>query len=102
VDKVSASIPAPKIAGPRAANPLVYKGIKYVARYASDKGMVDVFDAKTGEKLGELGPAYVTTYVKDLEQDVQWIFIKSLEVKNGKLLVKDTRGREHMLNLWTA
>jgi outer membrane protein assembly factor BamB len=44
---------------------------------------------------------YQIHYVKDLEEDVQWVFIDSIKIKKGNLLIRTERGNYYNLNLKT-
>ena len=82
---------------PEKVKPIVYNGVKYTA----DKmNYVEAWNAKTGEKLWEL-KVYDVTYNPAIEPDVQDIWITSLRIEEGKLIVAAERNREYEINLET-
>jgi hypothetical protein len=54
-------------------------------------GCVVAYDNTTGALLWSV-KVYSISYDPDLEEDVQWVFITCLSLKNGQLLVTNERG----------
>ena len=63
-------------------------------------GCVEAWDVRTGLLIWRK-QVYVVRYDVDLEKDVQDVFITSVEVQKGKLLVKNERASEFELDLDT-
>jgi hypothetical protein len=61
-------------------------------------GYVVATDAKTGKQLWDL-KIYQLNYDKTLEGDVQHIFITSLKISSGRLLVKNEKGGQYTIDL---
>ena len=81
--------------------PVVHEGIRYIA--PNDDGRrayVQAWDTVTTNKLWE-----VTVFMNRInpmkEKDVQWIFIKRLQIENGKLVVTDEGVRQFVVDLKT-
>jgi hypothetical protein len=55
-------------------------------------GCVVAYDNTTGALLWSL-EVYSITYDPDVEEDVQWVFIISLALEDGRLLVSNERGQ---------
>jgi len=85
--------PAPKVP------PLEHNGIRFVA--PNDDGMVahlEAWDIQTGTKLWTTS-VFRNRFKKGLEPDVQYVFIKKLEVVEDSLVVTDERGRTYLVDL---
>ncbi|OGF64875.1 MAG: hypothetical protein A2Y62_13190 [Candidatus Fischerbacteria bacterium RBG_13_37_8] len=76
---------AAKRAAPVPVSPVVYKGIEYRAPHER-MGYVQAWDIKNNKFLWEK-KIYDVPIDPKLEEDVQWIFVTSLEMKNDKLIV---------------
>jgi hypothetical protein len=63
-------------------------------------GCVEAWDVRTKLMIWRK-QVYVVKYDVDLEKDVQDIFITSVEVQKGKLLIKNERQSEYELDLMT-
>lgn len=84
---------------PPKIEPVVYEGVRYCA--PNDNGRVahvDAYDVKTGEKLWQK-KIFENAINLSLEEDVQWIFIKSMEIAKGNLMVVDERENRYLLDL---
>lgn len=96
-----------KRAEPMAVEPFTYRGVKYVAPHFKMKnkqvqrgGLIEAWDIKTNRMLWDL-KIYETKYAPTLEQDVQDVYIASLKIENGKLLITNERNEKYALNLET-
>jgi hypothetical protein len=90
-----------KRAFPAKVEPVAYEGTRYVA--PNDDGRrayIEAWDVQANKKLWDL-----TVFTNDidpkLEEDVQWVFINKLSVRNGTLLVTSDRGNTYQVNLKT-
>jgi hypothetical protein len=84
-------VPPPRI------EPLIYKGIKFIAP-SERMGYVEAWDIATDRKVWEK-KVYTIFINPFLEPDVQWVFIVSLGIKDGRLLVIDERGRRYNITI---
>ena len=90
-----------KRAAPKPVAPVVHDGVKYVAPNVNGReGKVEARSEKTGEKLWD-AVIYTVTIDPNLEQDVQWVFITGLAVRDGNLLVTNEKGEQYVLDLKT-
>jgi hypothetical protein len=86
---------------PEKVDPVIYQGIRYVApNDAGRRGYVEAWNIRTNKKLWEL-TIFTNTIASNLEEDVQWVFIKELSLQDGKLLVTTERGRIYQVDLTT-
>jgi hypothetical protein len=54
----------------------------------------------TNKKLWEL-TIFTNPTDPNLEEDVQWVFIKTLNIQNGTLIVSSERGKTYQVNVNT-
>lgn len=81
--------------------PVVYEGIIYRAPHSGMQGgIIEAYDEKTGTLLWKRR-VYGIARVAGLEEDVQWVFIKSLSVTNGQLFIVNEANHAFMLDLKT-
>ncbi len=92
-------------AAPKEVEPVIYDGIKYIAPHwgvfegkEQNGGYIEAYDIKTGKKLWEL-KVYEIKYESFLEPDVQDVFITSLKIEDGKLIVVNEKGDEYEVDL---
>lgn len=88
-------IPAPKVV------PVVHDGVRYVAPNDNGRrGYIQAWEATTNKLLWS-----VTVFRKlinpFLEEDVQWVYITTLRLEDGKLIVIDERERAYSVDLKT-
>jgi outer membrane protein assembly factor BamB len=85
---------------PKPVPPLVHEGVEYRAPHAL-MGFVEAIDTASGRQLWETRVYYVM--IDPLgERDVQDVFITSLQVENGRLLVSNEAGKTFTLDLKTG
>ncbi len=95
-----------KRAEPKEVEPVTYKGIKYIAPHfrITDKhvqrGFIEAWDIKSNRKLWDL-QVYETPQDLKLERDVQDIFITSLKIEKGKIVVINERNAIYTIDLVT-
>ncbi len=94
--------------------PIVSGGVKYMApdvtpKYLSIYGAskcfrsgscVEARDRKTGKLLWQV-EVYQTEFDPQMEADVQSVYINSLKIERGKLIVKNERGDRYTVDLKT-
>ena len=86
-----------KRSAPKEIEPVIYNNIKYTAPLTHDY-IVEAWDIKTNKKLWEK-KIYDIKYDLSLEEDVQWVFIKSLSIENGNLLITNEKNDIYELDL---
>ncbi len=96
-----------KRSGPKSVKPVVYKGMKYAAIHwgksrdlGQNGGYIEAFKVRTGKRLWVLR-VYKIKYKSDLEKDVQDVFITSMRIKNGTLVVMNEKDEVYHVNLRT-
>ena len=90
-----------KRAAPNPVKPLVHDGVEYSAPMGVEKmGVIEARDAKSKALLWAQ-KIYRIKYNPDLERDVQWVFIKEIEIEDESLIVINERGQKYALDLKT-
>ena len=96
-----------KRATPKEVPPIENNGIRYSAVvWGSDigekqnGGFVEAHEIASGKLLWRV-KVYSTAYKSGLEKDVQDVFITSLALKNGELIVENEKGEEFAVDLKT-
>jgi hypothetical protein len=98
---LSPSLALAKRTEPAKVEPVVYQGIRYTAPNADGRrAYVEAWEVKTNKKLWEV-TVFTNRIDPLLEEDVQWVFIKSLAVKEGTLVVVSERGKTYRVDLKT-
>jgi hypothetical protein len=86
---------------PAHVEPLIHGGLRYVA--PNDDGRrayIEAWDVKSNKKLWDL-TVFTNPIDPKLEEDVQWIFIESVRLRDGTLMVKSERGKTYQIDLKT-
>jgi len=94
------SISAKRIA-PAVVEPVIHRGVRYVA--PTDNGRrayIEAWDVRTNKKLWDL-TVFTNRIDPKLEEDVQWVFIKTLTVRDNTLIVASERGPTYEIDLQT-
>ena len=89
---VAKRLPAPKV------DPVVHQNIRY--EVPNDSGRlahVEVWDVKKNVKLWDVR-VFRNQISRELEEDVQWVFVKSLRLYKGRLIVTAEDGRCYSLD----
>jgi len=86
---------------PARADPVVYEGIRYVAPNDDGRrGYIEAWSVATNKKLWEL--TLFTNHIDPkLEEDVQWVFIKALNIEDGRLMVTSESGKTYQIDVNT-
>jgi hypothetical protein len=83
---------------PAGVAPVTLGGLEYRAENTADcPGCLDVIDKKTGKRVNIIC-VYKITYNPLLERDVQWVFIKKLEVEEDRIIVTNEKGDAYLVN----
>jgi hypothetical protein len=73
--------------------PVIYEGIRYVAPNDDGRrGYIEAWNVGTNKKLWEL-TLFTNRIDPNIEEDVQWVFIKVLNIQDGRLMVTSERGK---------
>jgi hypothetical protein len=92
---------AAKRTAPAKVEPVIHDGIRYVA--PNDNGRrayIEAWDVQTNKKLWDL-TVFTNPIDPKLEEDVQWVFIEEMRIRDGSLLVKSERGKTYQIDLKT-
>jgi hypothetical protein len=87
-----------KRAPPPAIKPIEKEGVRYVV--PNDEGRrayAQAWSVDDNKKLWEV-ELFQTAITPNLEEDVQWVFVKSMVYQNGKLQFVDEQGRTFLLD----
>ncbi len=87
-----------KRTNPPKVPPVVSGGVRYVVPNDDGRrGYVEAYDARTGRKLWT-ATLFRNRIRPDLEEDVQWVYIKTMKISGGKLIAIDERGQRYVLD----
>ena len=76
---------------PLKVDPVIYEGIRYVAPNDDGRrGYIEAWNVESNKKLWEL-TIFTNAIDLNLEEDVQWLFIKALNIKDGRLVATSER-----------
>ena len=90
-----------KRVAPAKVEPVIYQGVRYIA--PNDDGRrayIEAWDVQTNKKLWDL-TIFMNRIDSTLEEDVQWIFIKALNIRDGALMVTSERDKIYRVDLKT-
>ena len=90
-----------KRVAPAKVEPVIYQGVRYIA--PNDDGhraYIEARDVLTNKKLWDL-TIFTNRIDPALEEDVQWVFIKALNIRNGALVVTSERDKIYRVDLKT-
>jgi hypothetical protein len=90
-----------KRVAPAKVEPVVYQGVRYIA--PNDDGRrayIEARDVQTNKKLWDM-TIFTNRIDPALEQDVQWVFIKALNIRDGALIVTSERDKIYRVDLKT-
>jgi hypothetical protein len=86
---------------PAAVEPVIHEEIRYVA--PNDDGRrayVEAWDVRTNKKLWDL-TVFTNRVDPKREEDVQWVFITALSIRDHTLIVTSERGMTYQIDLET-
>jgi hypothetical protein len=95
------SLALAKRVAPAKVEPVIYQGFRYIA--PNDDGRrayIEAWDVQTNKKLWDL-TIFTNRIDPALEQDVQWVFIKALNIRDGALIVTSERDKIYRVDLKT-
>src|SRR5262245_44347438 len=86
---------------PMKVEPVIYRGVRYVAPNDDGRrGYIEAWNVGTNKKLWEL-TIFTNRIDPNLEEDVQSMFIKTLNIRDGKLVVTSERGTTYQVDVNT-
>src|SRR5213080_2330571 len=86
---------------PGKVDPVIYEGIRYVAPNDDGRrGYIEAWNVRTNKKLWEL-TIFTNGIDPNLDKDVQWVFIKVLNIQDGRLMVTSERGGTYQVDVNT-
>ena len=86
---------------PPTVPPVIHEGVRYVAPTDDGRrGYIEAWDIDANKRLWEL-TVFTNRIDPKLEEDVQWVFIKSLSLQDGMLMVTSERGKTYQVDLKT-
>jgi hypothetical protein len=92
--------PAKRAALPT-VEPVIEDGVRYVAPNDDGRrGYVEAWDVQANKKLWDL-TVFTTRIDPKLEEDVQWVFLKKLSVRDDTLIATFERGQMYQVDLRT-
>jgi hypothetical protein len=86
---------------PAAVESLTHEGVRYVA--PNDDGRrayIEAWDVRTNKKLWDL-TVFTNRIDPKREEDVQWVFIITMSIRDHTLVVKSERGTTYQIDLQT-
>jgi hypothetical protein len=95
------SLALAKRIAPAKVEPVIHQGVRYIA--PNDDGhraYIEARDVQTNKKLWDL-TVFVNRIDPKLEEDVQWVFIKALNIRDGTLIVTSERDKIYRVDLKT-
>ena len=90
-----------KRVAPAKVEPVTYQGVRYIA--PNDDGRrayIEARDVRTNKKLWDL-TIFTNRIDPTIEEDVQWVFIKALNIRDGALIVTSERDKIYRVGLKT-
>ena len=86
---------------PVKVEPVIHRGVRYVApNDDGHRGYIEAWNVGTNKKLWEL-TIFTNRIDPNLEEDVQSMFIKTLNIRDGKLVVTSERGTTYQVDVNT-
>jgi len=86
---------------PAKVDPVIHEGVRYIAPNDDGRrGYIEAWDIKTNTKLWQL-TVFTNRVDPKLEEDVQWVFIKALGIRDSELIVTSERSEAYQIDLKT-
>src|SRR6478736_3992825 len=86
---------------PAKVDPVIYEGVRYVAPNDDGlRGYIEAWNVGTNKKLWEL-TLFTNPIDPNIEEDVQWVFIKMLNIEDGRLMVTSEGGKTYQVDINT-
>ena len=82
-------------------DPVFYAGIRYIAPNDDGRrGYIEAWNLGTNKKLWEL-TIFTNGIDPNLEEDVQWVFVKALNIQDSRLTVTSESGKTYQVDVNT-
>ena len=95
------SLALAKRIAPAKVEPVTHQGVRYIApNYDGRRAYIEAWDVQTNKKLWDL-TIFTNRIDPKLEEDVQWVFIKELNIRDGALIVTSERDKIYQVDLKT-
>jgi hypothetical protein len=95
------SLAQSKRTAPATVTSAIHEAVRYVAPNDDGRrGYIEAWDVRTNKKLWEL-TVFTNRIDPNLEEDVQWVFINKLSVRDGTLIVTSERDKTYQIDLKT-
>jgi len=86
---------------PVKVDPVVYDGIRYIAPNDDGRrGYIEAWNVATNKKLWEL-TLFTNRIDPNLEEDIQWVFINALNIRDGRLIATSEHGENYQVDVNT-
>jgi hypothetical protein len=86
---------------PAEVEPVIHQGVRYIAPNDDGRrGYIEAWDVQTNKKLWDL-TIFTNRIDPTLEEDVQWVFIKALNIRDGALIVASEQDKIYSVDLKT-
>jgi hypothetical protein len=90
-----------KRVAPARVEPVIYQGVRYIAPNDDGRrGYIEAWDVQTNKKRWDL-TIFTNRIDPTLEEDVQWVFIKALNIRDGALVVTSERDKIYRVDVKT-
>ena len=90
-----------KRTAPAEVTPVIHESVRYVAPNDNGRrGYIEARDVHTNGKIWEL-TVFTNRIDPNLEEDVQWVFIQTLSIRDNMLIVTSERGDMYGIDLKT-
>src|SRR6266446_6216181 len=95
------SLALAKRVAPEKVEPAIYQGVRYIAPNDDGRrGYIEARDVQSNKKLWDL-TIFMNRIDPTLEEDVQWVFINALNIRDGALVVTSERDKIYRVDLKT-
>jgi hypothetical protein len=82
-------------------DPVIHEDIRFVPLNDNGRrGYIEAWNVGTNKKLWEL-TIFTNGIDPNLEEDVQWVFIKQLNIQDGRVMVTSERGKTYQIDVNT-
>ena len=95
------SLALAKRVAPAKVEPVIHQRVRYIA--PNDDGRrayIEAWDVRTNKKLWDV-TVFTNRIDPTLEEDIQWVFIKVLNIRDGALVVTSERDKIYRVDLKT-
>ena len=88
-----------KRVGPAKVEPVIHQGVRYIApKDDGRRAYIEARDVQSNKKLWDL-TIFTNRIDPTLDEDVQWVFIKEFNLRDGALIVTSERDKIYRVDL---